>query len=774
MYSAKPASKSPRRLMRPLSANLGVAVSYDMVVIGHGAGGQSKSHFSRTASDVKARSNSSKQQKITVSRPNTSQGSLKTVARTPLQRPAPRPRSTNLAVRPLLTQSLAHDRIRDKAHDNTVEPKLSLPTANDLRIASQVLKQTPLLRPSTATTISAIMASRTLRARGKVDLTPQLTTKQSVITPSPTDTPACSPLHAYCNIEPCSSILSTSPPSATESRCGADAPSYKGIDALLLQLKKEAVTPTELPSSPTSELPLTHTVCGGVSSENVRAEFRFTDVGNSVDSLGADLMLVAEQTKSDTVTDSSLIEIQRVNTPQARCKTPRSAARRSVSNRLHLIRQPGSTKSASDETLINTEEVESGYQLLLLECPTDIVTTFLIGLDWFHREKSLETFIVTRGLDVLPPVFTLVHKSHFYTYSAILKYDFRVFWSWRTKLDRDFYSALHPDQLVNHFPNITNITRKDMLWKGYQLLRTCTPAASKALPETFLLPADYPKLKAYVAGKGEMPPSFNRDSLIFIVKPLALSRGRQIQLFRDPSEIEYSVPSLAQIYITNAMLINRRKVDFRLYVGLFFNAQERSYSAFLFRDGIARLCSREYDINNIQCLRAHLTNTSINGEHETAFLKARMPYTDALSILSVTYNVDKAIMEALIKRVIIIGILTGIVGTSNIGGMHQMEACFELLGADILLSYDAKTRAPHAHLLEFNASPSLAINCPLDKEVKPKIVSAMLSLAVANASGFLSEFAEVIKEQVDPLIPSKQYEVLRTSIKRGSASGLII
>lgn len=126
------------------------------------------------------------------------------------------------------------------------------------------------------------------------------------------------------------------------------------------------------------------------------------------------------------------------------------------------------------------------------------------------------------------------------------------------------------------------------------------------------------------------------------------------------------------------MLINRRKVDFRLYVGLFFNAQERSYSAFLFRDGIARLCSREYDINNIQCLRAHLTNTSINGEHETAFLKARMPYTDALSILSVTYNVDKAIMEALIKRVIIIGILTGIVGTSNIGGMHQMEACFEL------------------------------------------------------------------------------------------------
>lgn len=88
-------------------------------------------------------------------------------------------------------------------------------------------------------------------------------------------------------------------------------------------------------------------------------------MGNSVDSLGADLMLVAEQTKSDTVTDSSLIEIQRVNTPQARCKTPRSAARRSVSNRLHLIRQPGSTKSASDETLINTEEVESGYQLLL-------------------------------------------------------------------------------------------------------------------------------------------------------------------------------------------------------------------------------------------------------------------------------------------------------------------------------------------------------------------------------------------------------------------------
>ncbi|EFO60829.1 Tubulin tyrosine ligase [Giardia lamblia P15] len=759
MHSAKPVNRSSCRLMRPLSANLGVAISYDMVVIGHGAGGQSKSHFSRTASDAKARSSSSKQQKITVSRPTTSQGGFRTVARTPVQQPAFRPRSTNLTVRPLLAQSLAHK--------SALGQGVSSPTTKDLKTPSQTLKQTPLLRPSTATTISAIMASRTLGVREKADITPQTKKKQNVITPSPTDTPTCSPLHAHCNIDLHSGTFSTFQPSINESRSGTDAPSYKGIDALLLQLEKEAVTPTELASSSTPELPLAHTVCGGVSSENVRTEFKFTDIGNSADGLETDLIPVTGQTKSNTITDSNLIEIQRINTPQARCKTPRSIVRKSISNRLHLIRQPSSTKSASDETLINTEEVESGYQLLLLECPNDIVTTFLMGLDWFHREKSLEAFIAAKGLDVLPPVFTLVHKSHFYTYSAILKYDFRVFWSWRTKLDSDFYNALHPDQLVNHFPNITNITRKDMLWKGYQLLRTCTPAASKALPETFLLPADYSKLKAYAVGKGEALPGSNRNSLIFIVKPLALSRGRQIQLFRDPSEIEYSVPSLAQLYITNTMLINRRKVDFRLYVGLFFNAQERSYSAFLFRDGIARLCSREYNIDNIQCLRAHLTNTSINGEHETAFLKARMPYADALSILSVTYNVDKVIMETLIKRVIIIGILTGIIGTSNIGSMHQMETCFELLGADILLSHDAKTGTPHAYLLEFNASPSLAINCPLDKEVKPQIISTMLSLAVANANGFLTEFAEVIKEQVDPLIPSKQYEALRTSIRRG-------
>lgn len=743
--------------MRPLSANLGSAVSYDMMIIGHGAGGQQKSHFSRTTPDLKTRSSSIKQQKIATARPSTSQRSPQTAPKTPAQRPVLRPRSTNSTMRTPLT--------RNSMTRSVVDPRPLQSTTREPRMVKQELNRTPLVRPNTATAISAIMATRALRTQGKVGPVQQIEKKQNIITPSPTDTPTCSPLHAYRTTELCSSASSASQTSTTEPRAVTETPSYKGIDALLLQLEKKLTTSPEIVNSRTPDPPLVHTVCGGVSSESAKVEFKFTDIGH----LGEDSKPTIETTKDNEI-DLKQIEVQRVSTPQTRCRTPRSTTRRSISSRLQLARQPSSSKLSSDETLINTEEVENGYQLLLLECPDDIVSTFIMGLDWFHREKSLATFIEKRGLELLPPVFTLIHKSHFYTYSAILKYSFRVFWSWRTRLDDDFYNALFPDQLINHFPNITNITRKDMLWKSYQLLRTYTTAVSKALPETFLLPADYSKLKSYAAGKGEVLSQSNKSSLIFIVKPLALSRGRQIQLFRDPMEIEYSVPSLAQLYITNTMLINRRKVDFRLYVGLFFNAQERSYSAFLFKEGLARLCSREYNTDNIQCLRAHLTNTSINGEHETAFLKARMPYTDALSALSVTYNVDKGVMESLIRRVIIIGIMAGTTGAYNIGRLHQTESCFELLGADILLSYDSKTGAPHAHLLEFNASPSLAINCPLDKEVKPQIVSTMLALAIANVNGFLTEFAETIRERIDPLIPSKQYEALQMSIKRNSLS----
>lgn len=756
MYSAKLSSKSSCRFIRPLSANLGTAISYDMVVIGHGAGGQPKSHFMKITPDTKTRSNSTAQQKAITTRPRTSQKSPQTVAKTPKQQPALRPRTTNSAVRTPSTRSSVCQAV--------ATPRVTLPVARDSTTVKQTPKQTPIVRPNTAAAISAIMASRAIAARGKVAITPQIEKKLSIVTPSPSDTPICSPPHTYCSIDFYNSVCSVSHTSSTESRSTAEVPSYRGIDALLLQLEKEALASSKLTSTSLLELSSPHIVCGGVSSESAKTEFKLADMG----SLEANLKPVENvaEKSNDTVIDVDTTDIKRASTPQSCCKTPRNEVKRSISSRLHLIRQPSSTKLIPNETLINTEEVENGYQLLLLECPDDIVATFMMGIDWFHKEKLLEAFIEQKKLEILPSVFTIVHKSHFYTYSAILKYNFKVFWSWRTKLDEDFYNAMLPDQLVNHFQNIINITRKDTLWKSYQLLRTYTPAVSKVLPETFLLPGDYLKLKTYASGKGDSSLQSNKTHHIFIVKPLALSRGRQIQLFRDPLEIEYSVPSLAQIYITNSMLINRRKVDFRLYVGLFFNAKEHSYAAFLFKEGLARICSKEYNIDNIQCVRAHLTNTSINGEHETAFLRTRMPYTDALSILSVTYNVDKSLLESLVKRAIIVGVMAGTIGAYNIGGSYQTKSCFELLGADVLLSYDSKTETPHAHLLEFNASPSLAINCPLDKEIKPQIISTMLSLATANLNGFLTEFAATIKERVDQVIPSKQYDALLTSIKK--------
>ena len=77
-----------------------------------------------------------------------------------------------------------------------------------------------------------------------------------------------------------------------------------------------------------------------------------------------------------------------------------------------------------------------------------------------------------------------------------------------------------------------------------------------------------------------------RAHQVWIMKPVASSRGRGIFLINDISDVDYSEAMVVQRYIPNPMTINGFKFDLRLYVLV---TSVNPLQAYLHNNGFARL-----------------------------------------------------------------------------------------------------------------------------------------------------------------------------------------
>jgi tubulin polyglutamylase TTLL4 len=175
------------------------------------------------------------------------------------------------------------------------------------------------------------------------------------------------------------------------------------------------------------------------------------------------------------------------------------------------------------------------------------------------------------------------------------------------KKDRMFpyLQTLHKYQKFNHFPMTWQLSRKDNLYNNFMNMKNKFPNDFKYMPETYIMPRDYDifvneKLKNF---------DLNDKTHLWLLKPVASSRGRGIRLLTDIENIPKKI--LAAHYIYNPHLINGRKYDLRLYLLVTGYTPLKIY---LFDNGLARFCSEEYDLNpeKMQDRYIHLTNYSIN------------------------------------------------------------------------------------------------------------------------------------------------------------------
>ncbi|KAL9652117.1 hypothetical protein ABK040_015946 [Willaertia magna] len=293
-------------------------------------------------------------------------------------------------------------------------------------------------------------------------------------------------------------------------------------------------------------------------------------------------------------------------------------------------------------------------------------------------------------------------------------------WSWTSQVHVDKTKML-VWQKVNHFSNAKQLARKDLLQKNikrYQL-QVKNGEDFNIMPNSFILPQEYSDfVNTFEKRKIACTPN------LWIIKPIASSRGRGIRLIKDISSLHYGDHVIAQQYIHNPLLCNGKKFDLRLYVLVTsFNPLE----AFLYNEGFARFSSKEYtlDEKELDNLFIHLTNTAIqnlNDENEQVnkislgTLKIKLQEED-ISFNELWIKVIEVILKSLCcveQQICPSGnVLKRTISPTN---------SFELYGYDILFD-----EYLNVWLLEVNASPSMDVLCKLD-DIKKDLIKDTIEL----------------------------------------------
>jgi len=288
-----------------------------------------------------------------------------------------------------------------------------------------------------------------------------------------------------------------------------------------------------------------------------------------------------------------------------------------------------------------------------------------------------------------------------------------------------FLKQLHKYQKFNHFPMTWQLSRKDNLYNNYFEMHKKFPTEYKYMPETYVLPRDQDffmneKLKNF---------DVNNKENLWLLKPVASSRGRGIRLLTDVNNIPKK--TIVTHYIYNPHLINGRKYDLRLYLLITGYAPLKIY---LFDNGLARFCSEEYDLNpeKMNDRYIHLTNYSINKTslnfEQNDSVNDEFGEKWTLSTLKHYFeknklnfeNVWTKIKDIIIKIVLTVtGMAIPLVKSFNLSSGNL----FELYGVDILLD---ENLIPW--LMEVNLNPSLNCDSQLDLKVKSKLLTDIFNI----------------------------------------------
>ena len=314
--------------------------------------------------------------------------------------------------------------------------------------------------------------------------------------------------------------------------------------------------------------------------------------------------------------------------------------------------------------------------------------------------------------------------------------DWNIYWasvySAKQVFSSDNHTRLGDHQLINHFPNHYELTRKDLMVKNLKRYKKeiqregGDTSVLDFVPTTFVLPGDY---ALFVEEYRRHPNS------TWILKPSARAQGKGIFIINKLSQVRkwYATqwPGAIKVnssdcyvvskYIQNPLLIGGKKFDLRLYVCV---RSYRPLKAFKSSLCFARFCNYKYNDcdDDLDNAFVHLTNVAVQ-KHSEGYNEnhgGKWPLKSLRFYLASHYG--EARTQKLFDAIdaIVVNTLKACQGV-----MINDRHCFELYGYDIIVDENLKP-----WLIEVNASPSLSATTEADRILKFKLINDTLQCVV--------------------------------------------
>lgn len=299
------------------------------------------------------------------------------------------------------------------------------------------------------------------------------------------------------------------------------------------------------------------------------------------------------------------------------------------------------------------------------------------------------------------------------------------------------FVKVRDNQILNHFPNFYELTRKDAMAKNIKKYKKQLIKEGKNVdhldfvPLTYILPQD---MSGFIEEFKKLP------NALWILKPSNKCQGQGITLVNKSSKIK-KINFISKIinenytnvvvndsyviskYIDNPLLVGQKKFDMRIYCLV---TSFHPLKAYLYQQGFCRFCNEKFsvDISDINNIYIHLTNVAVQKKYEkyTASHGGKWNLKNLKLYLEMNFGYEKT-KECFeeIKNVIIYSL------KSVEGVIFNDKHCFECYGYDILIDDNLKP-----WLIEINSSPSLSSTTKGDFILKKGLINDCIDVVVTD------------------------------------------
>ena len=319
--------------------------------------------------------------------------------------------------------------------------------------------------------------------------------------------------------------------------------------------------------------------------------------------------------------------------------------------------------------------------------------------------------------------------------------DWNIFWASVNTIRQIFsgksYIKLTDYQVLNHFPNFYELTRKDLMAKNIKKYKKLLLKEGKSvdhldfLPLTYVLPQD---MSIFIEEFKKYP------NALWILKANNKCQGQGITLLNKTSKVKKMNFSkkvttdnnqtvnindiyVVSKYIENPFLMGGKKFDLRIYCLV---TTFHPLKAYLYQQGFCRFCNEKFsvDVSDINNIYMHLTNVAIQKKYE----KYQKSNGGKFSLQNLHFYLENVYGYERAKKChqditqVIIGALLSV---QNV--MFNDKHCFELYGYDILIDQNLKP-----WLIEINSSPSLSTTTKGDFILKKRLINDVIDIVITD------------------------------------------